>query len=92
MPARVPLDVDMEDRLLYGLTPARLGYLVVALLAAFALWSTQWTVAAVRAPAAILVALIGAAAGWGRWRGRPVDVWVTDIAMFVIATYRIRFR
>ena len=33
MPARVPLDVDLEDKLIYGLTPMRLAYLVVSLLA-----------------------------------------------------------
>src|SRR6202049_3445470 len=42
MPARVPLDVELEDRLLYGLTPIRLAYAVGALLAAFALWSSPW--------------------------------------------------
>src|SRR5665811_2374740 len=46
MPARVPLDVDLEDRLLYGLTPIRLAYAVGALLAAFALWSSPWGPAA----------------------------------------------
>src|SRR5207245_534446 len=35
MPARVPLDVDLEDKLLYGLTPIRLVYLVVSLLVSF---------------------------------------------------------
>jgi len=40
MPAHVPLDVDLEDKLLYGLTPIRLMYLVVSLLAGFALWSS----------------------------------------------------
>ena len=82
----------MEDKLLYGLTPARLGYLVVALLAAFALWSTHWAPSVIRAGAAILVAAIGAAAAWGRWRGRAFDGWVTDIVLFVGATYRVRFR
>jgi len=43
MPARVLLDVDLEDKLLYGLTPMRLAYLVVALLGGFALWSSPWS-------------------------------------------------
>ena len=30
MRARVPLDVDLEDRIVYGLTPIRLAYVVVA--------------------------------------------------------------
>jgi len=38
MPARVLLDVDLEDKLLYGLTPMRLAHLVVSLLGGFALW------------------------------------------------------
>ncbi|HET7418831.1 MAG TPA: PrgI family protein [Candidatus Dormibacteraeota bacterium] len=92
MPARIPLDVDMEDRLLYGLTPARLGYLVVALLAAFAVWSAHWTATPLRASVALLIAAIGATAAWGRWRGRALDAWVTDIAIFAVATYRLRLR
>ena len=38
MPTRVPLDVDLEDRLIYGLSPQRFGYAAVALLAAMAVW------------------------------------------------------
>lgn len=92
MSARVPLDVDLEDKLLYGLTPTRLIYLVVGLLAAFAIWSGQWTIAPVRGVAASLLAAVGAVAAWGRWRGRPIDRWVTDLASFVLATYRVRWR
>ena len=90
MPARVPLDVDLEDKLIYGLTPTRLAYVVVALLAAFSVWSGQWSTTEVRAPVSIAIALVGAIAAWGRWRGRPVDVWLADIAVFVLATYRLR--
>ena len=92
MPARVPLDVDLEDKLLYGLTPTRLIYLVVALLAAFSVWSGRWGPSPIRAAAALGVAAVGAAAAWGTWRGRAVDGWATDLARFVAATYRIRFR
>jgi len=92
MPARVPLDVDMEDRLLYGLTPTRLAYLVVALLAAFSVWSAHWATPPVRGAAAICIAAVGAAAAWGKWRGRAVDSWLADMAIFVTATDRFRLR
>jgi len=92
MPARAPLDVDLEDRLLYGLTPTRLVYLVVALVASFSLWTGQWAATPFRATAAVAIATIGAAAAWGRWRGRPVDAWATDIAAFVTTNYRLRLR
>ena len=92
MPARVPLDVDLEDRLLYGLTPTRLIYLVIALLAAFALWSGRWAAAPLRMGVAIAITAIGTAAAWGRWRGRPLDGWATDIFTYVAATYRVRVR
>ena len=92
MPARVPLDVDMEDKLLYGLTPMRLAYLVVALLAGFAVWSAHWTATPVRAAIALAIAAVGACAAWGRWRGRALDSWVTDIAIFTMATRRFRWR
>jgi len=91
MSARVPLDVDLEDKLLYGLTPTRLVYMVIALLAAFALWSEAWADAIIRGLCASTVALLGATAAWGRWRGRPADAWVIDIAAFILATYRIRW-
>ena len=89
MRAKAPLDVDLEDKLLYGLTPTRLAYLVIALLAGFALWSSPWAPSPLRTVAGLGVAGIGAAAAWGRWRGRPVDAWVADISMFVISTHRV---
>jgi hypothetical protein len=89
MRARAPLDVDLEDKLLYGLTPTRLAYLVLALLAAFALWSSPWAPSPARAASCLLVAAIGAIAAWGRWRGRAVDAWLGDISLFVINNYRL---
>ena len=91
MRARVPLDVDLEDRLLYGLTPVRLAYLVIAGLAGLAVWSARWPVAPVRGFIAMLALGTGAALAWGRWRGRPADGWVADFAHFVMATKRLRW-
>jgi hypothetical protein len=87
--ARVPLDVDLEDRLLYGLTPMRLAYAVGALLAAFALWSTPWGPAALRAVGSSLVIGAGAIMSWGRWRGMPADGWVVNFAIFIFRTHRL---
>ena len=92
MAARVPLDVDLEDKLLYGLTPTRLVYLVIALLSAFAIWSAHWSITPVRGAAAAALSVVGAVAAWGRWRGRPLDRWLTDLSLFVLATYRVRWR
>ena len=89
MRARAPLDVDLEDKLLYGLTPMRLAYLVVALLSAFALWSSQWAPSPLRAVACLVVAGIGAATAWGRWQGRAIDNWVADISIFLINTHHV---
>jgi hypothetical protein len=89
MPARVPLDVDLEDRLLYGLTPTRLAYVVISLILGFALWSSSWGSAPLRAAAAIAALVVGAAVAWGRWRGRPADALIVDIATFVARTHRI---
>ncbi len=91
MHARIPLDVDLEDKLLYGLTPTRLAYLVVGLLSAFAIWSSHWAPSPLRATLAITAAAIGAIAAWGRWRSRPVDRWVTDLALFLMSTYRLHW-
>jgi hypothetical protein len=91
MRARVPLDVDLEDRLLYGLTPIRLAYIVLAVLAALALWSSSSLVAPARGFASAVVLIVGAALAWGRWRGRPADAWLTDFAQFVLSTQRLRW-
>ena len=89
MNARAPLDVDLEDKLLYGLTPMRLAYIVVALLASFAMWSSPWAPSPVRATVCLMVAGLGAAAAWGRWRGRALDSWVADISIFILTTRRV---
>ncbi|TMF50416.1 MAG: hypothetical protein E6I21_09130 [Chloroflexi bacterium] len=91
MPARIPLDVDLEDRLLFGLTPTRLAYLVVALLASFSVWSTQWTSTPIRAAAALALLVVGVGAAWGRWRARPADRWLSDAVAFVLSTYRVHW-
>ncbi len=88
MPARVPLDVDLEDKLVYGLTPLRLGYLVLALAAAFSAWSSPWAPGVVRGCCAVAVSALGVAAAWGRWRGRPADAWVVDVTWFALANLR----
>jgi hypothetical protein len=89
MPARVPLDVDLEDKLLYGLTPMRLAYLVIALLAGFAIWSSPWSPDPVRVVSSLTVIASGVVMAWGRWRARAADQWITDIALFVVKRYRI---
>ena len=91
MRARAPLDVDLEDKLLYGLTPMRLAYLVVGLVAGFGLWSSPWAPSPVRAVACVLAIATGAIAAWGRWRGRAVDGWAADFALFVVSTHRFVF-
>jgi hypothetical protein len=91
MPARAPLDVDLEDKLVYGLTPIRLAYLVVALLAGFSIWSTPWAPPPARGAAALLIVIVGAASTWGRWRGRAADGWAIDLAVFVYSNYRIEW-
>jgi hypothetical protein len=86
---RAPLDVDLEDRLLYGLTPMRLAYAVGALLGAFALWSSPSGPVGLRAAASALVIGVGALMSWGRWRGGPADRWFVDLVLFVVRTHRL---
>ena len=91
MSARVPLDIDLEDRLVYGLTPIRLAYAVLAGLAAMAIWSSAWLIPPVRIPLVVLILLVGASLAWGRFRGRPTDVWLVDWLLFVMCTRRLRW-
>lgn len=90
MRARVPLDVDLEDRIAYGLTPVRLAYVVLAGLAALVVWESRIGAGAVRAPVALLCLAAGAALAWGRWRGRAADRWLVDLALFVVSTRRLK--
>jgi PrgI family protein len=89
MHARVPLDVDLEDRIVYGLTPMRLAYLVLAGLAAMAVWSAQSVVVPVRLPIVVVVLAAGGALAYGRFRGRPADAWLVDGLHFVMSTRRL---
>jgi hypothetical protein len=89
MHAKAPLDIDLEDKLLYGMTPIRLAYLAVALVAGFALWSSPWAPSPVRMITGVVVVAIGAALAWGRWRGRPADAWVADISTFIVSNHRL---
>ena len=89
MHARVPLDVDLEDRIVYGLTPMRLAYVVLAGLAAMALWSAQSLVIAVRLPLVVLLLGAGGVIAYGRLHGRPADEWLIDGFLFLISTRRL---
>ena len=90
MHARVPLDVDLEDRLVFGLTPIRLGYVVLSGLGSLATWTSQWSVAPVRGTAAVSIIAIGASAAWGRWKGRAADAWLTDLAAYLLNVHELR--
>jgi hypothetical protein len=90
--ARIPLDVDLEDKLIYGLTPTRLVYLVIALLGGFATWSAHWAPAPVRGSVAIVIAIAGAIAAWGRLRGRPLDGWAIDLAIYLVGNHRLKWQ
>ncbi|HUZ87121.1 MAG TPA: hypothetical protein VND96_13385 [Candidatus Micrarchaeaceae archaeon] len=92
MTARAPLDVDLEDKLVYGLTPMRLAYVAVALVAGFALWSSHWAPGVLRGAAAAFVIFGGAGAAWGRWRGRAADEWASDMLVFLMRNYRFEWR
>ncbi|HEX6350549.1 MAG TPA: PrgI family protein [Candidatus Dormibacteraeota bacterium] len=89
MPARIPLDVDLEDRLIYGLTPQRFGYAAVALLAAMAAWHS---LPGLSGPmAAILIGVVGVGLAWGRFGGRGFDAWLLSILRYGLRNYRIEF-
>ncbi|HEV3103313.1 MAG TPA: hypothetical protein VG426_13370 [Candidatus Dormibacteraeota bacterium] len=92
MPARAPLDVDLEDKLLYGLTPTRLAYVVLSILAGFAVWSSPLSPQAARAVSCLAVIGVGAAMAWGRWRGRAADSWLLDMSTFVLRRHRVVWR
>jgi PrgI family protein len=89
MRARVPQDVDLEDKLVFGLSPVRFGYLVIAGLGALSLWKLEPLPAALRLAGCLVAAAGGALLAWGRWQGRPVDCWVADVAIFARRNRRL---
>lgn len=92
MHARVPQDVDLEDRLIYGLTPVRFGYLVLAVLASLSTWRVELVPAWLRVAACLLLLAIGSALAWGRWGGRALDRWLLDLAVFLRRNYHLVIR
>jgi hypothetical protein len=88
MRTRIPAGIDLEDRLLYGLSPARLGY--VAGLAVLASWCWRQPVwGPLRFLAAITLLVAAASVGWLRYEGRHLDAWAEDLARHLVARYRI---
>ena len=77
--ARAPLDLDLEDHLIFGLTPVRFGYLAVGGLAAYTFGGHA--PGPLGLPLAVLVVAIAAAFAWLRYQGRPLDAWLLDVAI-----------
>ena len=90
MKARVPMDVDLEDQLIYGLSPTRFGYVALAVLAAMVAWSGGRAPVVPRVVLALVLLALGAGAGWVTFRGRHLDQWVLDLARFLVGNHRIR--
>jgi hypothetical protein len=88
MRARVPQDVDLEDRLIYGLTPVRFGYLVVAGLGAILIWNLDAAPVLLRLPGCLVLGCAGALLAWGRLAGRPMDRFLADAGLFFLRNYR----
>ena len=89
MRARVPLDVDLEDKLIYGLSPQRFGYLVVAVLLAFAGWSVLALPPPVRFAVCLPIVAVGAALAWAKPQGKALDQWIGDLVLFVVRNYHV---
>jgi PrgI family protein len=89
MRARVPQDVDLEDRLIYGLTPVRFGYLVIAALAAVMLWNLTAAPVYLRLPGCLALCGTGALVAWGRFAGRPADRFLADALLYVTRNCRL---
>jgi hypothetical protein len=90
MRASVPHDVDLEDNLVYGLTPIRFGYLVVAVLGSMGVWGLRWLPPAGRLVPCIMLIIAAVALAWGRWRGRPLDRLLLDLGIFLRRNYRMQ--
>ena len=90
MRTSVPHDVDLEDRLVFGLTPIRFGYLVIGVLGAMSLWGQHSLPVPARVPPCLLIAALAVALAWGRWKGRPLDRLALDVVIFCRRNYRLQ--
>ena len=90
MSARVPLDVDLEDKLIYGLSPLRFAYLVMAVLACLCTWRFEVLPVVARLPACLALACAGATLAWGRLRGQAADRLLIDVVLFVRHNYHLK--
>ncbi len=89
MKARIPAGIDLDDKLLYGLSPARLGYVTALVVAA--IWVLRQPLpTALRFGLAALLLATAALAGWMRRSGRHLDAWAADLARHVRRRYRVR--
>ncbi|MDQ6637572.1 MAG: hypothetical protein M3Y62_07290 [Candidatus Dormibacteraeota bacterium] len=83
MRARVPQDVDLEDKLIFGLSPIRFGYLVIAVIGAFTVWGLQLLPGVVRVFSCLLMLLAGPLLAWGRVGGTRSDRLAWDCLVFL---------
>src|SRR5215472_1631685 len=90
MAVRAPQDVDLEDKLIYGLSPLRFAYLVVAALTCLCTWRLEALPALARLPLCLAVIAAGAALAWGRWKGQPADRCLRDAVLFARRNYHVR--
>jgi hypothetical protein len=86
--ARIPAGIDLEDRLLYGLSPARLGYVVALLVVAAWFWRQPFW-APLRVLPGLLMLAAAAAIGWWKHDGRHLDAWAEDLARHLVTGYRV---
>src|SRR5207247_738293 len=87
VPARVPQYVDLEDKLVLGLSPLRFGYVVLGIVAAAGIWAANWPI-----PLPALAALpvgAGLALAVGRWHGHRLDGLAWDLGVHVVRNYQI---
>ena len=88
MRARIPAGIDLEDRLLYGLSPARLGYVVVLLILAAWFWRQPLWVPLRVVPGFLLLGA-AAAVGWWTHDGRHLDAWAEDLVRHLFTCFRL---
>lgn len=86
---RIPAGIDLEDRLLYGLSPARLGYVAGFAVLILSVWRLHGVPVAAKLLLCLPLVLAGAAAGWLSFHGRHLDAWAADGGRFLLAEYRL---
>jgi len=84
---QIPSGIDSEDRVAFGLSASRLGYLLIGSLSAYVIYLRPWPWG-VRIPLLAVLAAVTAAIVFLRLHGQPLEQWIAAAIEYYSAPRR----